>query len=138
VITWKRYHDNMIIFHYNIITLSWKGYHVIILTLSCYHDRVIMLAWQGYHVIMITCYHIFFLKTVHIEDYAFSVYHITHPLICYLKSPEWFCYAAYNSPKFNGFINCTFWSIIVVITLGKCAHRTPSGVRERHKCIGLI
>jgi hypothetical protein len=49
-----------------------------------------------------------------------------------------FCYTVYNSPKFNGFINCTLWSIIVVITLGKCAHRTPSGVRERHKCIGLI
>jgi hypothetical protein len=49
-----------------------------------------------------------------------------------------FCYTVYNSPKFKGFINCTLWSIIVVITLGKCAHRTPSGVRERHKCIGLI
>jgi hypothetical protein len=49
-----------------------------------------------------------------------------------------FCYTAYNSPKLNGFINCTFWSIIVVITLGKCAHRMPSGIRERHTCIGLI
>jgi hypothetical protein len=49
-----------------------------------------------------------------------------------------FCYAAYNSPKFNGFINCTFWSIIVVITLGKCAYRTPSGVWERHTCIRLF
>jgi hypothetical protein len=28
--------------------------------------------------------------------------------------------------------NCTFWSIIVVITLEQCAHRTPTGVRERH------
>jgi hypothetical protein len=25
-----------------------------------------------------------------------------------------------------------------VITLGKCVHRRPSGVRERHSCIGLI
>jgi hypothetical protein len=49
-----------------------------------------------------------------------------------------FCYTVYNSPKFNGFINCTWWSILVVITLGRWAHRTPSGVRERHKCIGLI
>jgi hypothetical protein len=51
---------------------------------------------------------------------------------------EGFCYAVYNSPKFNGFNNCTLWSIIVVITLGKCAHRTPSGVWDRHTCIGLI
>jgi hypothetical protein len=29
----------------------------------------------------------------------------------------------------------TLWSIIVVITLGKCAHRTPAGVREHHTCI---
>jgi hypothetical protein len=50
----------------------------------------------------------------------------------------WFCYAVYNSHKFNGFNNCTLWSITVVITLGKCAHRTPSGVRERHTYIGLI
>jgi hypothetical protein len=50
----------------------------------------------------------------------------------------WFCYTVYNSPMLNGFINCTLRSIIVVITLGKCAHRTPTGVRERHKCIGLI
>jgi hypothetical protein len=49
-----------------------------------------------------------------------------------------FCYAVYNSPKLNGFNNCALWSIIVVITLGKCAHQTPSGVRERHTCIGLI
>jgi hypothetical protein len=34
--------------------------------------------------------------------------------------------------------NCTFLSIIGVITLGKCVHRTPSGVRERHTCIGLM
>jgi hypothetical protein len=39
---------------------------------------------------------------------------------------------------FNGFSNCTLWSIIVVITLGKSSHRTPSGVRERHTCIGLM
>jgi hypothetical protein len=44
----------------------------------------------------------------------------------------------YNLRKFNGFNNCTFWSIIVVITLGKCAHLTPSGVRERQTCIGLM
>jgi hypothetical protein len=30
------------------------------------------------------------------------------------------------------------WSIIVVTTLGKCLHRTPSRVRERHTCIGLM
>jgi hypothetical protein len=47
--------------------------------------------------------------------------------ICYFYPLFRFCYAAYSSLKFNGFINCTFWSIIVVITLGKCAHRTPSG-----------
>jgi hypothetical protein len=41
----------------------------------------------------------------------------------------------YKSRKFKGFNNCTLWSIIVVITLGKCA---PSGVRERHTCIGLM
>jgi hypothetical protein len=58
--------------------------------------------------------------------------------ICRFSLCIWFCYAGYNSPKFNGFINCTFWSIIVVITLGKGAHRTPSGVRERHTCIGLF
>jgi hypothetical protein len=44
----------------------------------------------------------------------------------------------YNSSKFNGFNNYTFLSIIVMITLGKCAHRTPSGVRVRHTCIGLM
>jgi hypothetical protein len=49
-----------------------------------------------------------------------------------------FCYVVYISRKFNGFINCTSWSIIVVITLGKCAHRTPTGVRERHTCVGLM
>jgi hypothetical protein len=38
----------------------------------------------------------------------------------------WFCYVVYNSSMFNGFNNCTLWSIIVVITLGKCAHRTPT------------
>jgi hypothetical protein len=53
-------------------------------------------------------------------------------------STDRFCYVVYNSPYFNGFNNCTFWSIIVVITLGKCAHRTPLGVRERHTCIGLM
>jgi hypothetical protein len=26
----------------------------------------------------------------------------------YCVASERFCYAAYNSPKFNGFINCTF------------------------------
>jgi hypothetical protein len=36
-----------------------------------------------------------------------------------------FCYVVYNSRLFNGFNNCSLWSIIVVITLGKCAHRTP-------------
>jgi hypothetical protein len=41
-----------------------------------------------------------------------------------------FCYVVYNSRLFNGFNNCTFWSIIVVITLGKCAHRTPAGRRS--------
>jgi hypothetical protein len=62
---------------------------------------------------------------------------IPHPHL--MRQYFWrFCYTVYNSPRFNGFINCTLWSIIVVITLGKCAHRTPSGVRERHKCIGLI
>jgi hypothetical protein len=50
--------------------------------------------------------------------------------IRYSEVQQGFCYAAYNSPKFNGFINFTFWSIIVVITLGKCAHRTPSGLRR--------
>jgi hypothetical protein len=42
--------------------------------------------------------------------------------------------------KFNGFNNCTctLWFIIVVITLGKCAHRTPSGVQESLICIGLM
>jgi hypothetical protein len=29
-------------------------------------------------------------------------------------------------------------SIIVVMTLGKCAHRSPTGFRERHVCIGLM
>jgi hypothetical protein len=47
-----------------------------------------------------------------------------------------FCYVV--SRLFNGFNNCSLWSIIVVITLGKCAHRTPAGVRQRHICIGLI
>jgi hypothetical protein len=49
-----------------------------------------------------------------------------------------FHYMVFNSRKFNGFNNCLFWSIIVVITLGKGAHRTPAGVRERHTCIGLM
>jgi hypothetical protein len=49
-----------------------------------------------------------------------------------------FFYSVYNSRLFNGFNNCCFWSLIVVITLGKCAHRTPAGFRERHTCIGLI
>jgi hypothetical protein len=44
----------------------------------------------------------------------------------------------YNSRKFNGFNNCTLWCIIGAIKLGKCAHPTPSGVRERHTCIDLI
>jgi hypothetical protein len=50
----------------------------------------------------------------------------------------WFCYVVYNSPYLNGFNICTFLSIIVVITLGKCAHRTPSGFQESHTCNGLI
>jgi hypothetical protein len=48
----------------------------------------------------------------------------------------WFCYVVYNSRLFSGFVNCTFWSIIVVIT--ECAHRTSVGVRECHTWIGLI
>jgi hypothetical protein len=36
---------------------------------------------------------------------------------------KWFCCVAYNSRLFNGFNNCTLWSIIVAIPLGKCAHR---------------
>jgi hypothetical protein len=44
-------------------------------------------------------------------------------------------YEIYNSHTFNGFNNCTLWSIIVVITLGKCAHQTPADVLERHTCI---
>jgi hypothetical protein len=50
-----------------------------------------------------------------------------------------FSYVEYNSRLFNGFNNCSFWSIIVVITLGKCAHRTPAGVRRREfQCIDRI
>jgi hypothetical protein len=49
-----------------------------------------------------------------------------------------FCYVVYYSRKFNGCNNCTLWSIIVVIPLEKCTHRTPSGVRELHTCIGLM
>jgi hypothetical protein len=33
-----------------------------------------------------------------------------------------FCYVVYNSRLFNGFNHCCFWSIIVEITLGNCAH----------------
>jgi hypothetical protein len=42
------------------------------------------------------------------------------------------CYVAYNSRLFNSSNSCSLWSIIVVVALGKCAHRTPAGVRERH------
>jgi hypothetical protein len=46
---------------------------------------------------------------------------------------NWFCYVIYNSRKFNGFSN-----LLCVRTLGKCTHRTPTGVRERHTCVGLM
>jgi hypothetical protein len=36
-----------------------------------------------------------------------------------------FCYVVNDSRKFNGFNNCTLWSIIVVIALGKCAGAPP-------------
>jgi hypothetical protein len=38
--------------------------------------------------------------------------HLPRTVIVILR----FCYAAYNSRKFNGFNNSTFWSISVVIT----------------------
>jgi hypothetical protein len=50
----------------------------------------------------------------------------------------WFCYAVFNSRLFNGLNNCAIGTIIVAITLGKCAHRTPAGVRKLHICIGLM
>jgi hypothetical protein len=34
--------------------------------------------------------------------------------------------------------NFSLWSIVVVLTLGKCAHRQPAGIRERHTYTGLI
>jgi hypothetical protein len=43
-----------------------------------------------------------------------------------------FCYVVYSSRMFNGFNNFILWSIISLITLGKCAHRTPEDVRESH------
>jgi hypothetical protein len=57
-----------------------------------------------------------------------------------IVSQDWgrFCYVAYNLCLFDSFNNYSLWSIIVVITLEKCAQRTPAGVRERHTCIGLI
>jgi hypothetical protein len=39
----------LLCYHDNIITLSWQGYHVIIISLSSYHDNVIIFSWQ--HVI---------------------------------------------------------------------------------------
>jgi hypothetical protein len=57
-----------------------------------------------------------------------------HDVYCLWGSATWYK----THVKFNGFNNCAFWSIIVVMTLGKRAHQTPSGVRERHTCIGLM
>jgi hypothetical protein len=71
------------------------------------------------------------------NSWSIVISHWTSSHVLYW-SHKWFCYVVYNSRKFNVFINCTFWFIIVVITLGKCADRTPSGVRERHASIGLM
>jgi hypothetical protein len=40
----------------------------------------------------------------------------------------WFCYWVFNPRYFYGFNNCSLWSIIVEITLGKCA--APNAGRQ--------
>jgi hypothetical protein len=44
--------------------------------------------------------------------------------------PWGFCYTVYNSPKFNGFINCTLCSIIVVRCDNTRKVRAPNAIRH--------
>jgi hypothetical protein len=43
-----------------------------------------------------------------------------------------FCYVVYNSHLFNGFNNCSFWSIIIVITLGARTERRQANWSATH------
>jgi hypothetical protein len=60
MITLTCYHDRFIMLSDDIIMLPFQGYHVVMITFSCYRDIIIMLSRQNYHVIVtsLSCYSI--------------------------------------------------------------------------------